>query len=267
MNFYNLNSNIAIIKAWIQLQPRAGYGIANQLATRLNLSSVLISQILSEKRSLQLEKAIELAEIMNLDPNEKEYFLLLTELQNSGSEKLKKHFQKKISQLKARLSDLKENVRNEKDLNETAKAQFYSNWIYSAIRLSTDISDYKTSRSLAERFQVPIEDVNFILEFLVEHGLCSKKGIHYNMAAQNTHLESSSPWVYSRQLQWRVKAQQNMQGLDSKNIFYTGPMVLSKEGIQKIREKLIKSIKECTEIARDSKSEQLYCLNIDWFEV
>ena len=267
MIFYAFNSNIAIIKAWIQSHSREGYGVANQLAKKLNISSVLMSQILSETRNLQLEKALEMAEIMGLDANEKEYFLTLTEYQNAGTDKLRKYFQKKISLLKEKFSEVRENVRNEKDLTETAKAKFYSNWLYSAIRLSTDIPELKTAKTLAEKFQVPVDEVIHILDFLVEYGLCLKEGAQYSMGVKNTHLGSGSQWLLSRQLQWRMKAQQSMEKNNSKNLYYTGPMVLSKTDIQKIREKLVNIIKDCSEIARDSNSEQLYCLNIDWFEL
>lgn len=267
MEFYLFNSNIDILKAWIKSQPREGYGVANKLAIKLNISTVLMSQILSETRNLQLEKAFELADIMSLDPNEKEYFLTLTELQNAGTEKLRKYFQNKVSILKAKFSEVKENVRNEKVLSESAKALFYSNWLYSAIRLSTDISETKTVKALADKFQISIDEVSTMLEFLVEHGLCIKIGNQYSMGVKNTHLGTGSPWLLSRQLQWRMKAQQSMEKANSKNLFYTGPMVLSKNDIEKIHTALVKMIKDCTEIARDSDSQKLYCLNIDWFEV
>ncbi len=43
--------------------------------------------------------------------------------------------------------------------------------------------------------------------------------------------------------------------------------MLSMSDIQIIREKLIKAIKDSTEIARDSQSEELFCLNIDWLKI
>jgi hypothetical protein len=44
-------------------------------------------------------------------------------------------------------------------------------------------------------------------------------------------------------------------------------MVLSLKDIEVVREKLVKIIKETTEIARESSSEELFCLNVDWFKV
>lgn len=87
------------------------------------------------------------------------------------------------------------------------------------------------------------------------------------MLVQNTHLESESPWIYSRQLQWRQKAIQSMESENKSSLYYTGPMVLSEKDKVLIKEKLIQTIKEVTDRARKSHSEVLMCLNIDWFDV
>lgn len=131
----------------------------------------------------------------------------------------------------------------------------------------TDIEGFKTPQSISERLNIPVDEVVKVLNFLVSHGLCLKKDHLYQMKVQSTHLESDSPWIYSRQLQWRVKSQQSMLFKEKNNLFYTGPMVLSLKDVEVIREKLVKTVKSCTEIARDSKSEDLFCLNIDWFKV
>ncbi len=51
------------------------------------------------------------------------------------------------------------------------------------------------------------------------------------------------------------------------NLFYTGPMALSKKAAEKIREAVIDLIEQATKEASVSDSETLRCLNIDWFEV
>jgi hypothetical protein len=78
-------------------------------------------------------------------------------------------------------------------------------------------------------------------------------------------LDAESPWIYSRQLQWRQKALQKMESEDKKALFYTGPMVISEKDQNWIREKILQVIKEVTDRARESKSEVLFCLNVDWF--
>mgnify|MGYP007127653043 CR=1 FL=1 len=44
-------------------------------------------------------------------------------------------------------------------------------------------------------------------------------------------------------------------------------MVLSKKDSEVLRENFVKTIKYTTEKVRNSPSEELYCLNIDWFRI
>lgn len=267
MNIFHFESGITYLSSWIKSQPRNGYGVAQSFSGKLGMSSVLFSQILSGKRNLQLEKALELTELMALAPAEKEFFILLIERENAGSEKLKNHFGKKIQKIKDQSLTIKEHVRNDLKLDELAKARFYSNWMYSAVRLATDIPGLNSGFAISERLDLPIGEVQKSLEFLTEHGLILKKNGQYSFGVQSTHLETNSPWIYGRQIQWRAKAQESMAATQERNLHYTGPMVLSREAITKIRERLIKEIKSATELASDSRSEDLYCLIIDWFKI
>jgi hypothetical protein len=47
---------------------------------------------------------------------------------------------------------------------------------------------------------------------------------------------------------------------------FTGPMVLSKEVAVEIRKELVSMIERVTKKVGPSKSEQLHCLNVDWFK-
>ena len=114
---------------------------------------------------------------------------------------------------------------------------------------------------------IEVGRVSEILEFLVNTGLCQEKNGRFSLGAQSTHLESGSPWTYSRQIQWRQKAIQQMESLQPSALYYTGPMTLSREDRDWIREKIVAMIQVATERARQSPSEALVCLNVDWFTV
>lgn len=49
------------------------------------------------------------------------------------------------------------------------------------------------------------------------------------------------------------------------DLFYTCPMSLSAEATLQVRELLLKSIQEALKIVGPSPSEEVRCLNIDWF--
>jgi hypothetical protein len=174
---------------------------------------------------------------------------------------------KKINHLRLSSTEIKNQVPRDIQLTEQAKAQFYSHWHYSAVRLMTDIPGKQTASEISETLNLKISTVNKILDFLVQNKLCTYQSGKYKMAAQNTHLESDSPWIYSRQIQWRQKAVQSMNQENTESVYYTGTMVLSEKDKAWVREKIIQTIREVSEQARKSPSEKLMCLNIDWFDV
>ncbi len=267
MEFYRYEDYRELLQDWLKSQPKAGRGIAQRLAEHLRVSTVLVSQVLNGSRSLQPEYAYGLAQFMGLTPNETEYFLLLVQYENAGTAEYKAHLKKRIESSQTSALQVKNRVTKDIQLSEEAKAKFYSHWLYSAVRLLTDIPDLQTPRALAKALNLDGARVSEILEFLVEQKLCLQESGKYKMAVRSTHLENGSPWIYSRQLQWRQKGLQEMEKAGQNSLFYTGPMVLSEKDKVWVREQLIQIIRTVTERVRNSPSESLMCLNLDWFEL
>jgi uncharacterized protein (TIGR02147 family) len=226
-----------------------------------------VSQILNGDRALQIEYAFGITQFVALPPNEADYFLLLVQAAQAGHESFRQHLKGKIQMLRRDSSDLKKRIGSDVELTEEVRAKFYSHWIYSAVRLLTDIELSNTPQAISAQLDLPLEKVASVLEFLVDSGLCAREGGHYKIAVQNTHLESESPWIYSRQLQWRQKAMQKMDMGMKEDLYYTGPMTLSEKDRQWVRDRLGKLIQEIAERVRGSKSEKLMCLNVDWFSL
>lgn len=265
MEIYKYKDYSEVLEHWLREQPKEGRGVAQRIAKALNISSVLVSQILNGQRTLQMDYAFNLAKFMGLTSSETDYFLLLVQYENAGVDSYKKHLMKRIDVIHSSNTEIKNRVSQDIHLNEEDKAQFYSHWHYSTIRLLTDIPGRNTVTAISQYLELPAVRVSEILEFLTRCKLCVLENGKYKMAVRNTHLSADSPWVYSRQLQWRQRAIQSMDTPSPSNIFYTGPMVLSKEDVGWVREQLIATIGKVTERARESKSEELMCLNIDWF--
>ena len=74
MNIFDFTDYKELLQAWLQKQPKKGRGIAQRLSEKLRISTVLISQILTGSRTLQLDYAYGIAEFMTLTPNETDYF-------------------------------------------------------------------------------------------------------------------------------------------------------------------------------------------------
>ena len=55
--------------------------------------------------------------------------------------------------------------------------------------------------------------------------------------------------------------------LEEEELFYTGPMTLSREGMKEVRKVLVEAIDQTLKIVGPSPSEDFACLNIDWFKL
>ena len=76
--------------------------------------------------------------------------------------------QKKLDELKKKSENLKDRLTIKAELNDNAKAMFYSQWYYSGIRLATSVKDLKTADQIAAYYNLPLPMVNRVLEFLVK---------------------------------------------------------------------------------------------------
>lgn len=257
----------AFLKDWLKTQPKAGHGIARQLAASINVSTALISQILHGTRHFQPEQALQTAEYLQLPPLERDYFLLLVQRQRSGDHKYVRYADERLAEIRAKANQLKERLIPDTKISEEIKARYFSHWMYSALRLATDLPNKNTAPSLARFLKLPLEQVRGALEFLVNHGFCSEHDGRYSMSTSTVLLDSNSPWVLTRQIQWRQKAFGFMDSPDSKNLFYTGQFVISEEDASFYRERMLQLIQEFASRARESKSENFFCLNLDWFSL
>ena len=134
------------------------------------------------------------------------------------------------------------------------------------MRLAAAIPELRTKQNLATYFDLPLEKVDQILEFLIDSKLCLQEGEEIKMGPQRTHLEAESPFVKGRQMQWRIKAFNHMEATDEDELFFTAPLVVSEENIKKIRSEILQLIDKVSKTVKTSTAERLACLNIDWYK-
>jgi uncharacterized protein (TIGR02147 family) len=249
-------------------QPQKGRGCYAKMAEDLGLSAVMVSQIFNGEKNLSMEHAILLAEFLSLNAKETEYFLLLVQYEKAGSHKLQQYYKKEIQALQQHKKDnLNEVVKKDIQMSDTEKAIFYSNWLYSAVRLLTSIKGFQSIDSLTKYLQVPKDQIQNIMQFLLDKGLCVQSNKGYQMGPQRTHLEAQSPYIKSRQVSWRVKGFEKMDLHKKNHLFYTAPMSISEKQYDILRKKITDLIADFINNMPDEDPEKLACLNIDLFEL
>ncbi len=268
MTVFDFKSYKEFINKWREKQPNKGHGQFVKFAEALGISTVLVTQIFNGAKNLSLEHAILLADFLGLTQLEKDYFLLLVNYERAGSHKLQEYFHAEILKTQKKRKESLENVvAKDVVISEADKAVFYSNWMYSAIRLQTSIDGYQTVDSLADQFKISKEEIVKMLDVLLRMNLVIQTENGYRMGPARTHLEADSPFVKQRQISWRVKAFSKMDQVSKTQMFYTAPMSISEEMYDELKKGITNLIADLNSKITKTKPQKLACLNIDLFEV
>jgi uncharacterized protein (TIGR02147 family) len=239
-----------------------------KMALHLNLSSVTISQIFRGSRDLSLDLALLLADFWGLSEIQKKYFLLMVQKDRASHHQFAEYCHSQMSILQKEMEEVGHRAPKSKNISEQAKAQFYSHWKYSAIRLLTDIEGRGMPSLIARELGLPLHDVKHVLEFLLQHTLVKEiSPQNFRIGHQATHLASTSPWLRQHHRNWRTKALEGLEDLSRNELSYTAPMAISEESLYEIRELLLESIEKIIPMIKNSKSETLACLNLDLFKI
>lgn len=267
MKIYEFSEYKAYINHRIEEMPKRGRGQFRKLAALLNVNSVVISQIFKGARELSLEQANMVSAYFGMTELEKEYFFLLVQKGRTSNFDLIKYFNEKLEKIKIEAQDLKNIVVTSKRLSEETQSLFYSNWYYSAIRLSTLLKGFENPDKIAANLNLSITVVQKVVSFLLQNELIIEEKGKLKIGPQRTHVEASSPFVNRHHINWRLKGIEHMDNLGPDEFFYTSPMTLSRDVMKEIKKELLDFVAQKSVLVKDAKDEQLACLNIDFFEL
>ena len=265
ISVYDHTSYRGFLKDWIQDQPQSGRGQQLKLARAAGVSSTLMSLILKGDKDLSLDQANEISDHMGLNERESDFFFLLVQKDRAGSHKLKSKLEKKARELRAQAQKLSRRLQKDIEFTPEIRSIYYSTWMYTGLRNLIATEQFSNVQELAQRLHLPAAHIAPVVDFLLQHGLCLNKNGKLTYGPQRTHLEAESPHAIKHHQNWRLRGFQIMDQRDERDLFGTFPMSLSHEAAQKIRELLPKLIEDILKISGPSPSEQVACLNIDWF--
>lgn len=266
MNVFDYHSYKVCVNEWIKAQPSGGHGQLRQMALELGVNSVVMSQVFRGSREITVEQAVGIAKYMGLNTVSQDYFLLLVQRDRAGSHELKAIYERQLTELRSASQNLKTRIKHQK-FSDDDRATFYSRWHYSAIRLGLSIPELGNVSAIAEHLGLERSLVSQVIEFLTKNQLIVKKENNFELGPQVTHVGHDSPFVNRHHSNWRIQALQAMDKSRKDDLYYSGPMVLSKSAAQKIRKLIIELVEKSTKEASESPSEILRCLSIDWFDI
>jgi len=251
---------------WVESLPKKGHGEYRRVAMALSVSTTMISQVFKGDKELSLELACDLCEYLNMSEDETDYFLLMVEHRRAGSVKLQKRLHRQIKERQEKAQKLENRLRKETQLSEETRAIFYSSWIYSGVRILASCDGYDDAAAISGKLNLPRNQVQKVLDFLLGHGLLVQKKGELQLGPTTTHIGSSNLLTVKHHQNWRLQGFNRMVQMEEKNLFYSGPMSLSEEVADKVRQEILNLLDHVYKVVPPSKSETTRCLNIDWFE-
>lgn len=264
INIYDFNNYHSFLSQWIKEQPRGGRGELSKLAASAKTSVSVLSVVLRRERNLTIDQACGIAKYLQFNNQQTDYFITLVQLGRAGSTESKSYFKEKVAQFRSAHKKLANRLPHQKMASTQVQAQFYSDWIYSAIwnLLAAGIQD---RNQLAQRLTLSRSRVDQVIEFLLEGGLCRQVGTQFEVAVDRTHVDQSSPWVTNHHRHWRLKNLQSLSDLNhDQELSLTFPMTISKRDIREVRKRLVAFIESLDPLVRESECEACACLAIDW---
>jgi uncharacterized protein (TIGR02147 family) len=266
-SIFNFTDYRPFLRSYLRSSSASGRGQISRLAEHVGLNLSVLSLILKGERDLSPEHAYEISEYFAWSLPVKEHFNLLNQYQRASSHKLKKHLLEKIEAHKKHSIDLSNQVKRDVIFTEQQKSVFYSNYMYSAIRMACSFDDGQSLDQLLSRFLIQRNQMTEMVRFLVENNLIVENNGRYFIGPQATHLEKKSLYFKQNHSNWRIMGIQKIDKHEEQDFFYTAPFSISKEDYKKFREDLVQLIKSFVNVAKDSKADMVGCFNIDLFEV
>lgn len=251
------------LRAYLQALPRQGWGEVQRWADHLGVQGSFVSQVLSGKKTLNVDQGIRLADLLGLQNIEIDYFVTMIEQEKAGHHHAKKYFAEKLKTYKKDAKQLVKRVKQDKILSEEEKSIFYSSWVYSAARLFCSFPKGKTLPEICQRFEwTPLEAAE-IMNFLCASGLCHKEGVIYTIGHQKTHLEKKSPHIRQHWINWHLKAIEQFDPTADEQLVYSAPFSISSKDFELIREELVQFIQGLSVKVGKTTPEDIAVLNLN----
>lgn len=258
-----------------QESPAKGRGEFQKLAAALALQPSMISQILRGKRDLSVDQACLAAKFLGLSDAETEFFVDLVQFKRAQTGELKRLLGRRLETLRERAASGASPSAPSPDRRN--QAIYYSQWLYSAVRILTSIESTRTVPAIAHRLGEPPHVVRRVVDFLLEAGFCLEEtDAQGNARLRPATLETraSSPNDPDGRLNglrhvlnWHIKALQVLGRESSEDILHTQVVSISRADRARFSERIEELLRELQKSVAQTRPEEVICLNIDWFSL
>ncbi len=268
MNIFDVENYKEILKFKIQ-ENQNNRGYQTRLAAAAGCSRSFLSQVLADHLDIDItrDQAAGLCVFWNFNDSQFEYFLLLLDLEKAKSQLLKDHLQTKMKKVKKEQLKLPKEIAKESISEFKSQSVYYSSWLIAAVHMALTIPALQDPKVLGQRLNLDDNQIEKVLLKLQEFGLAKNNGAVWESTKKDINLDESSELSSANHIHWRNKAISKLYIRKADSIHFSSVFSISKKD-KKILNELIKNlIIQSRDLIIKSKEEELYCVNIDCFEV
>jgi uncharacterized protein (TIGR02147 family) len=237
------------------------------MAEAIGCQVAYISHVLSGERDFSVEQAEGITRFFAMTSDESEYFIWLVEKERAGTTQTKTFFEKLLQQKKDKYLQLKNRVNISYELDDIAKATYYSDYLYSAIHMIVTIPKFQTPNSISEALGISLKKTSQILEFLKAHGLITESSGKLISTSKYLFIDKNSPFIIQHHTNWKMQSLQNARKNDSSDLHLSMTVTLSEKDSKLLQRRISEFIEEISETIKVSNEEKLMAIGIDFFHV
>lgn len=244
-------------------------GMYKEMANSANCQPSYLSQVMRKDSKIQLtpDQALGISKYLFLSPKERDYFLILVDLERAASKELQKLLHDKAEVIRRSALDIGNILDRPKLDNHNALVKFYSNWLYSYIHVLTSIPEFQNTESIANKISLPVETTMILLSELEEMGLVLREHGQWKHSGQQLHIEAKSPLALHNHNNWRQQSLLNAQLNNSlETVHFSGVYSISKSDYSKIKSHVLDCLKNVNSSALASGAEEVIVFCCDLFE-
>ncbi len=242
-------------------------GLRTKLAEAVRCQTAFVSQVIYGQANFGFEQAVLINRFLEHTEVESDFFLLLVHLAKAGSKDLEIYYEKKIQQILDKRQSIAERIQVKDSLSAEDQMRYYSAWYYSAIHILVTVPGLRTPQALVTHLKLPIALISEALDFLVSIGLVTFDSSEYRIGSQSIHLKKASPMISKHHANWRMRAIAALENPSNDDLFFSGPISLSKADAKKLKESILKFLEQNQPMIARSKEEEVHCLSFDFFKI
>jgi uncharacterized protein (TIGR02147 family) len=245
-------------------------GFQSQLAKAATCQVSYLSQVLNSKTELTPDHGINIAKFLGLNKNDTEYFLCLINYSRATTITLVDYIKKQMSLLKIKSTTLEHKFEVDyKPLSDEAINVMHSSWLYLAVQTALDIPALRTVNALSEKFKVPKEKIEDVLQFSAKHKMVTEKNNEWFQTDAAVDQLSTSKLGHVIHHSWNEKSCSDIEIKNPDSVHTLFISALVEEDYIKIKNIISDSLKRTLPIILDTTKtpDKLYCFKCNFFEV